>query len=58
MNVVSYTEEDYPQVWETQEFAVYHADAFTHWMSLPEPPLIENAPSHAQPERENSPDER
>lgn len=37
-NVVRYTEEDYPSVWETQEFAVYHQDAFTHWMPLPEPP--------------------
>lgn len=38
MNVVSYTEEDYPLVWETQEFAAYHIDAFTHWAPLPEPP--------------------
>jgi hypothetical protein len=38
MNVVSYTEEDYPQVWETQEFCAYHKDAFTHWMPLPSPP--------------------
>jgi len=38
MNVVSYTNEDWPQVWETQEFSVYHVDAFTHWMPLPEPP--------------------
>lgn len=36
MNVVSYTDEDAPNVWETQEFTVYHEDAFTHWMKLPE----------------------
>jgi len=38
MTVVSYTEEDYPDVWETAEFCVYHETAFTHWMPLPTPP--------------------
>lgn len=38
MNVVSYTEEDYPNVWETQEFLAYHKAAFDYWSPLPEPP--------------------
>jgi hypothetical protein len=38
INVVSYTEEDYPNVWETQEFLAYHKDAFTHWHPLPAAP--------------------
>jgi hypothetical protein len=41
MNVVSYTAEDYPNVWETQEFLAYHEDAFTHWMPLPPAPSMQ-----------------
>jgi hypothetical protein len=39
MNVVAYTDEDFPNVWETQEFLAYHHEAFTHWMPLPNPPI-------------------
>jgi hypothetical protein len=39
MNVVAYTDEDFPNVWETQEFLSYHHEAFTHWMPLPNPPI-------------------
>lgn len=48
MNVVSYEVNDRaPWVWHTADGISYHEDAFTHWMSLPNPPQAEEQEAQA-----------